>query len=143
MEDPSFQIIDANDKNADAITALLNQRNDDVGVQWDPKPITIVIRNAEGKTVGGLSGSTNFGWLHIRLLVVDSTLGGMGYGSRLVRLAEEEAVSRGCTFAHLDTFSFQALPFYDKLGYEVFGTLDDYPTGHQRYYLKKRLIHQI
>ncbi len=140
MEDLSFEIIDANDQNADEITALLNQRNDDVRVQWNPKPITIVLRTAEGKTVGGLSGSTNFGWLHIRLLAVDPTLGGMGYGSRLVRLAEEEAVSRSCTFAHLDTFSFQALPFYEKLGYEVFGTLDDYPTGHQRFYLKKRLV---
>ena len=140
MGEPSFEIVDANDQNADAITALLNQSNGTLGVEWDPKPITIVMRNAEGKTIGGLSGSTNFGWLHIRLLAVDSTLCGKGYGSKLVNLAEEEAVSRGCTSAHLDTFSFQALPFYKKLGYEVFGTLDDYPTTHQRYYLKKRLV---
>ena len=52
---------------------------------------------------------------------------------------EAEAIRRGCKGAYLDTFSYQARPFYEKLGYEVFGTLDDYPTGHQRFYMRKRL----
>jgi len=52
---------------------------------------------------------------------------------------EHAAKERGCTAAHLDTFSFQARPFYESLGYEVFGTLDDYPQGHQRFFMKKTL----
>ncbi|MDB5536981.1 MAG: Acetyltransferase family protein, partial [Devosia sp.] len=39
----------------------------------------------------------------------------------------------------LDTFSFQARPFYEKLGYSVFGTIPDYPPGGARYFLSKTL----
>jgi hypothetical protein len=39
----------------------------------------------------------------------------------------------------LDTMSFQALDFYLKLGYTVFGRLDDLPEGHSRIFLKKAL----
>ena len=55
-----------------------------------------------------------------------------------MRLAEAEAVRRGCKQAYLDTFDFQALDFYKNLGYQVFGTLDDFPEGHTRYFLQKR-----
>ena len=49
---------------------------------------------------------------------------------------QTEALRRGCRAAYLDTFSYQARPFYEKLGYEVFGTLDDYPLGHQRFFMR-------
>lgn len=43
---------------------------------------------------------------------------------------------------YLDTFDFQARPFYERHGYEVFGTLDDYPPGHSRFFLRKDLALQ-
>jgi len=46
---------------------------------------------------------------------------------------EHAAKERGCTAAYLTTFSFQARPFYESLGYEVFGILDDYPPGYQKF----------
>ena len=58
----------------------------------------------------------------------------------MLEQAEVEAVNRGCKFAYLDTFSFQALPFYEKQGYAVFGVLEDYPEGKKRYFLQKRLV---
>ena len=54
-------------------------------------------------------------------------------------MAEAEAIRRGCKNAHLDTLSFQALDFYKKYGYTVFGQLDGLPPGHSRYYLRKTL----
>lgn len=54
-------------------------------------------------------------------------------------MAEDEARKRGAKHAYLDTFSFQALDFYRKYGYEIFGELQDFPVGHQRYYLVKQL----
>jgi hypothetical protein len=39
----------------------------------------------------------------------------------------------------VDTYSFEAKPFYEKLGYEVYGVLEDYPEEHCKYFLKKRL----
>lgn len=41
--------------------------------------------------------------------------------------------------AALDTFEYQARPFYEKLGYQLFGTLDGYPPGYRQFYLRKRL----
>ena len=39
----------------------------------------------------------------------------------------------------LDTHSFQARPFYEARGYKVFGVLDDYPEGHKKFFLSKKL----
>jgi GNAT superfamily N-acetyltransferase len=38
--------------------------------------------------------------------------------------AEAYARSRGAVGATVETHSFQARPFYERLGYQVFGTLD-------------------
>lgn len=54
--------------------------------------------------------------------------------------AEAEAVKHGCSFALLDTFSFQAPAFYQRLGYAVFARLDGYANGESRYYLRKALV---
>ena len=64
---------------------------------------------------------------------------GQGLGSILLGEVEREAMEKGCHLVHLDTFDFQAKEFYEKNGYSVFGTLEDCPKGHVRYYLKKSL----
>jgi hypothetical protein len=46
---------------------------------------------------------------------------------------------RGCHGVWLDTFTFQARGFYERLGYSVFGAIEDYPPGHSRHFLKKDL----
>ena len=99
----------------------------------------IALRDDHGTILGGLNGATFRGWLHVDNLVVHETKRGQGYGSALLTAAEDEARNRGCHSAYLDTFSFQARPFYERHGYVVFGTLDDFPTGHQRFWLTKRL----
>ncbi len=92
-----------------------------------------------GKIVGGITGLVKWNWLYVSLLWVDAAQRGKALGSRLLRQLESTAVARGCDFAHLDTFSFQAKDFYFRHGYEVFAALDDYPPGHQRFYMKKAL----
>jgi GNAT superfamily N-acetyltransferase len=89
--------------------------------------------------VGGLYGSTAFSHLWVDLLLVPESMRGIGIGRKLVTQAEAEAMRRGCRAAVLDTFSFQARGFYERLGYLVFGTLNDCPPGHSRFYLTKRL----
>jgi hypothetical protein len=46
------------------------------------------------------------------------------FGRELIKREEIYAIERGCTDAYLDTFSFQARAFYEKLAYRVFGTLE-------------------
>ena len=122
-----------------ALLEILNAHNQSKDFKWSPKSLSIYIYDKQGKVVGGISGSTNSGWLHINILAVDSSLRGTGCGGKLLAMVESEAVNRGCHHAFLDTFSFQALDFYKKCGYEIFGSLEDFPIGHTRYYLKKAL----
>lgn len=64
---------------------------------------------------------------------------GQGIAARLLKEVEEEAKAAGCYMAQLDTFDFQAPGFYEKQGYEIFGTLTNAPKGHTHYYMKKTL----
>lgn len=93
----------------------------------------------DGVTRGGLIGQTSRDWLFVELLYVPEDLRRSGYGRQIMQLAEDEARARGCIGIHLDTLSFQARGFYEKLGFDVFGTLEDFPPGHSRFYLHKRL----
>ena len=101
------------------------------------RPIAVVARDARGAIVGGIVGTTNWNWLHVGLVWVSESCRRGGLGRRLMAELERAAVARGCTRAHLDTFSFQARPFYERLGYRVFGVLDDYPAGQQRFFMEK------
>lgn len=103
------------------------------------KSIGVFIRDEQGRKLAGLTGSTTGNWLRIDMLWVGDTLRRQGVGSRLIQAAEQEARQRGCRFAQVDTASFQARPFYEKLGYTLRFSLDHYPRHHQRHYLTKLL----
>lgn len=104
------------------------------------KSIRIFLRDAENKTVGGITGDIFGGWIYISLLWVEEVLRNRGFGMELLSRMELEAIQLGCKYAHLDTYSFEARPFYERAGYEVFAKLDDYPPGHCKYFLKKTLV---
>lgn len=99
----------------------------------------VFLRDTDGVVFGGLLAKAGRGWLHITALWVEERVRGQGYGTQLMAAAEAEAQRRGCHSAYLDTFSFQARPFYERCGYEVFGTLEDFPAGHQRFFMRKTL----
>ena len=101
--------------------------------------VKFVVRDSTGTVVGGILGHTRWRWLYIAKLWVDESARGQGLGTKLMAAAEHLARSRGCTDVSLDTFDYQARPFYEKLGYELFGTLEGYPPGGRQYYLRKRL----
>lgn len=103
------------------------------------QPLTILVRDAAGALAGGLLGASAWGWLHVDIFWLREDARGEGLGSRILAEAEAEARRRGCHHLFLDTMSFQALPFYQKLGYEKWGQLNDFPIGHTRHFLKKRL----
>jgi GNAT superfamily N-acetyltransferase len=105
----------------------------------DEEPVHVFLRDARGEVVGGLLGHIRWRWLYVaKLWIADEHRGG-GHGSALMAVAEEHARARGCIGAYLDTFEFQARPFYEKLGYRLFGTLDGYPPGYRQFFLSKSL----
>jgi len=104
------------------------------------QPLGVFLRDDQGTILGGVWGYINWNWLSVGLVWLSETLRGGGYGRQLMTALEQAARARGCHYAHLDTFSWQARPFYEKLGYEVFAVLDAYPPGQQRFFMKKTLI---
>lgn len=99
----------------------------------------IYSRNEAGEMVGGLIASIKGIWVCINYLWVSEESRGSGLGTMLMKAAEQEGKRTGCRHALVDTFSFQALPFYIKQGYQLQMSLSDFPEeGIQRHYLTKR-----
>ncbi|BAY36874.1 GCN5-related N-acetyltransferase [Nostoc sp. NIES-2111] len=121
------------------ISKIIEFNNNSLQYKDIASSISVLIRNTKGEIVGGLVGKIHWGWLFVSYLWVDERLRGQGYGTQLLLKAEQAANERGCSYAYLDTFSFQALGFYQRLGYEIFGVLENFPPGHQRYFLQKNL----
>jgi GNAT superfamily N-acetyltransferase len=123
----------------EAVVRGLTEYNQQQAGDLNHLPLAIFVRDEAGAVVAGLLGDTYWGWLAVNLLWVEAAWRGRGYGRTLLHTAEAEALHRGCANAHLDTLDFQALGFYLKEGYTVFGELHGLPPGHTRYYLQKAL----
>jgi GNAT superfamily N-acetyltransferase len=110
---------------------------------WNSRPIGVLVRGLagggapEGEIVGGLVGRTSLGLLFIDLVYLPAELRGAGLGSRILRMAEEEAVRRGCCGAVLYTINFQAPGFYERHGWREFGRVPCQPAGTSRVFMTK------
>jgi len=129
LDNPEWSLIGGgiNDYNTE-------QAGDDHG-----QNLCFVARGPDGEIAGGVIGATYWDWFYVNLMWLKAEFRRQGLGSRLLEAAETEARKRGAKHAHLDTFSFQAPEFYKKHGYDVFGELADFPSGHTRYFMKKAL----
>jgi len=103
------------------------------------EPYRIIMRNAENRVVAGILTKVYLKCMFVDLLYLDPQYRKMNLGTKLLQQAETHARALGCKFIHLDTFSFQAIDFYQRQGYEIFGVIDDYPDEIKRYFLKKYL----
>ena len=100
----------------------------------------VFARNDDGDVVGGIRAVAFWNYCIIELLWLAPDARGGGTGTRLMEAAEDHARSLGFEYVRTETLSFQARGFYERLGYRVFGELDDHPTGHTTYCLVKRLV---
>ena len=140
---PSYHLTvedNPNNEDVDALARGLNDHSIAYTHVAGFHPIGVFMRDEQGVLVGGVWGYINWNWLWIGAVWLSENLRGAGYGRKMLEATEQAARERGCRYSHLDTFSFQARPFYEGLGYEVFATLDDYPPGHQRFFMKKALL---
>jgi len=71
-------------------------------------------------------------------LYIDENYRGKDVGTELVRKVEEFARENDCSLVRMNTYSFQARGFYEKLGYSLWGGLDG-DKGESYYALVKRL----
>ena len=104
------------------------------------EPFVLTIKTpGSDEILGGLSAISYWGSFFISDVVVPETARGQSLGSELMRQAEQEARARGCRHVWLTTYAFQARPFYEHLGFEVFGRLDGLEPFFPEYFMKKTL----
>jgi ribosomal protein S18 acetylase RimI-like enzyme len=130
-------IEDADDDVKRELISSVREFNAAVLGHADSKPLTVVARDAEGRLIGGVSGRTIHGHYLIEVVWVAESERSAGLGRELMNEAEKQARQRGCYGAQVDTTSFQAPGFYEKLGFRTIGTVEDFPPGHKRHFMQK------
>ncbi|WP_174864629.1 GNAT family N-acetyltransferase [Streptomyces spinoverrucosus] len=103
----------------------------------EPDEFSVRVTAADGELLGGLTGWVWGGQCGVEMLWVRADQRHAGWGSKLMRAAEEEAVRRGCTDMIVSSYTFQAPDFYRKLGFREAGRLPGVPGGHEDVYLHK------
>lgn len=101
--------------------------------------ISIFLRDATNAIQGGILGTVWADWFHLEFLWIAESYRHQGYGDQLIEAAEAEARAFGSKSAYLETFSFQARPFYERHGFQVVGAINNYPPGQTYYLLSKSL----
>ena len=131
--------VDPDEADIDAVRVGLRAYNrEQIGRVPFYQNIVLHLRDEDGAIVGGLTATAVLDWLFIEFLHVNESYRGHDHGSALMAEAEVYARANGLAGIWLDTFAFQARGFYEKLGFSVFGTIEDHPRGSARYFLQKR-----
>jgi GNAT superfamily N-acetyltransferase len=100
--------------------------------------LAIFVREG-GRVVAGIAGWTWGDCCELQSLWVTPDLRGRGLATRLLLAAEAEAAARGCSQTVHFTYGFQAKALYEQNGYEVMGRVDDFPSGTDTFWYRKRL----
>jgi len=138
-----IQIHDAQKEEASYIVQQLIQYNDTKVTNKQEPPFLHINRCIKDgdELIGGIITQLYWNVLQVDVLWVKEEHRNKGYASALLADVENTANEKyDCKLSHLDTFDFQAKALYEKLGYAVFGVLEDCPEGHKRYYMKKKLV---
>lgn len=142
MSDSAIEMAEAEPAFADEIERQLLASIRKSQQQALNSSFTLGMRDDSGALIAGLAASTAYGWLLIKLIWVAEGQRGRGLGTKLMAEAEAEGMRRGCHGAWLDTSMPDAARFYERLGYETFGMLENGPgdvvPGHRRWFMRKR-----
>lgn len=103
------------------------------------EPVNLFIKGENDEIRGGILGEICWNWLEIHTFMIDEDIRKDGHGTKLLNEIEKIARERKCDFIKVDTLSFQALGFYEKNGYQVYGSIDNVGRDFKHYYLKKDL----
>ncbi len=97
----------------------------------------LAVRDARNRLLGGLILQSYWRESYVELLWLSARARRLGLGRRLVEEAERRARRRGSLLLHLNTYSFQAPGFYEKLGFRRFGGMAGSPRGESRHFYVK------
>ena len=107
--------------------------------QQQARPLNLLAA-ADDRIVGGLFAETQLAWLRISIMSVDPEWRSRGIGAALLAEAEQQAITRGCRHAYVDTMDYQAPRFYLAHGFNVVGEIANWDShGHTKLFLSKHL----
>lgn len=139
----NIQVLEGNDVVARELESELLKSLGEVLLQSSNSSFVLAIRDPSNNLIGGLTASTSYGWLLVKILWVKDEYRGAGLGRSLMKHAEIKWIELGCHHIWLDTSNPQAMSFYQSLDYETFAQLsnapDQYPPSHCRWFMKKSL----
>ncbi len=139
----NIQVLEGNDVIANELDSELLKSLGEVLPQSSNTSFVLAIKDSSNNLIGGLTASTSYGWLLVKVLWVKNECRGTGLGRSLMKQAERKGIELGCHHIWLDTSNPEAMSFYQSLNYEIFGQLsngpDQYPPSHCRWFMKKLL----
>ncbi|OAN17913.1 acetyltransferase [Photobacterium jeanii] len=97
----------------------------------------LFVKNDNGEIVGGLQASVIWSYCVLELLWLSEETRGTGIGTELMGQLEAFAKEKGLQQIRTETLDFQAKPFYEKLGFRVYGVIEGSPENHTTYFLVK------
>ncbi len=130
---------DENDEVLKALMAGMKAFNNAAIPDLNSHRIVAAIRDDAGKVVGGVVGRLAGDSVYMEVVYNDASVRGTGMGRKMMLLAEAEAKKLGAAEAWLYTMSFQAKPFYEKLGYTQFAELKWLNGKHKHHFMRKDL----
>ncbi|HLJ31525.1 MAG TPA: GNAT family N-acetyltransferase [Candidatus Babeliales bacterium] len=111
------------------------------------QPYTIFITSIEGKIIGGAIGSIleykNSGKsCKTSTVWVDEQYRNNGLGTKIINEVITYAINKQCKNIHLETYEWQAKPFYEKRGFNVVATAPNVQKMRnlEQYYMRKDLL---
>ena len=106
---------------------------------FERKDVRLFIRDEAGQILGGFLGTVSLHCLIIQILWVEEAMRGSGMGRSLVERAMEIALTHGAKQSVVETTSFQAPGFYEKLGFAIICEIPDCPIGAKTLLLQRHL----
>lgn len=91
-----------------------------------------------GKLIGGAVGYIAWKWYFLDRLWIEEEHRKSGIGTKIINKIEEYAKDNNLLGVRMETWSFQARGFYEKMGYNVYATFEDCPPRTIDYFLRKR-----
>ena len=108
--------------------------------QYEKERVNWLVIDEQSDMRAVLTADILWDWIYIDELWVSAAGRGRGLGRQLMQQAEKFAKSQGFQGIWLWTQSWQAKGFYERLGYSEFAKFDNFPKGHSRIGLRKKLL---
>lgn len=87
------------------------------------------------------NGETYSGWAYLTDLFVERPYRSQGIGAELLKELEKVIAALGVKHIYTWTAGYEAPPFYQKQGYEIFTEMENwYSDGNSRVGLRKELV---